>query len=252
MKKIIYIFFAILISMCFIFVLGGCDSCKGNSDEDNAKTEVILNAYMIELNIGDTFEFTIKKHVDGEENSIKDLQIKSDVKELVSINNTTITALNSGATYIHFNVDGIKTACYVTVLENETINVEEAIICFSSKNLYNGLNSQVQAYVYDSGEYVVPNNIVWSVEGEGEIDENGIVTPNDTQTTLLVNAEFVYGGKSYSLSQTINVLPPIYCVPSTNIVKLMVDKTPTGNLVEGLTSSTISFDFINFITNFNL
>lgn len=247
MKKIIYILFAILISMSCIFLLGGCDSCKGNSD--NANAEVVLNAYMIELNVGDTFEFTVQKLVDGKELSVKDLQIKSDVEEIVSITNTTITALNTGATYIHFNVDGIKTACYVTVLEKETTNTEEAIICFSSKNLYNGLNSQVQAYVYDSNGYVVPEGIIWSIDGEGTVDGNGVVTPNAKQTTLVVKAWFIYKEKEYSISKSIDVLQPIYCIPSTNMVQLMVEKTPTGEAVEGIKSAEVSFNFKNFITD---
>ena len=248
MKKIIYILFTILISMCCAFVFAGCNS-NSTTDNDNAKAEVVLNAYMLELNVGDTFEFSVKKFIDGVETSVKDLQLKSDVKEIVSISNNKITALNIGTTYIHFNVDGVKTACYLTVLENKASNIQETRICFSSKNLYNGLNSQALAYVYDSGNYIVPENIVWGVEGEGSIDENGVVTPNDTQTQLVVKANFVYENKSYAISQTVNVLPPIYCVPTTNTVKLMVDKTPTGILVNGLNSSIISFNFVNFITN---
>ena len=118
MKKIINLLMVLTLLLTSIFTFTGCKTENGDENiKDNANYTVALNEYNIELGVAETFTIAPKKfNSTGKEVSISKVTYVVEAPEIASVDkNGVIIAKQIGGTYINVDVDGIETACFVSV-----------------------------------------------------------------------------------------------------------------------------------------
>lgn len=249
MKKIINILLVLTLVLTSTFSLSACVDSSTPSAE---KYSVGLNQYDIALNVGETFNLSVKKfNSKNEETAIKSIKYLVEADEIASISESgVITAKQTGGTYINVDVDGVEVACFVSVRNSDALN--GLVIIFTGK-IYQGLPMQAHAFIYEDGVRVAtPEQVTFSGSDtlKATISESGLVTGNQVCDDLVISASCTYDGKTYSAEKQVSINAPYYYVLSNTVIKLASTKTLSGKQNQSYsTKSGILVSKINVLDN---
>ena len=255
MKKLLKIIFSTILSVCTALPFFACSTSDNSSStppisEPKEEYYVTLNSNEVTIGVGETFSLEVKKfNESNEETEISSLTYVSDAPKIASVENGTITAKQTGETYIHVKADGLSTACFVTV-KKETVVLDGFVIMFTTEQLFVGVPAQAYAGIYKDGELIAEPAVSWSVADEEtlSITESGLVTPKKTAESTCIFAEYTYQGTTYSATKEIAVVEPLYYTFSNQAIELATPKTVSGSANTLCVSKTLNLLEVNAIS----
>lgn len=198
---------------------------KGDNGDESQKNigkgYLTLNQYNIELQVNETFELEVNRY-DGEDNvvTIDKANYKSDKPVIVTVQDGLLTACNVGETYVHVEIDGLRIACFVSVLpKNEDDGLKIKLI---SSSIYKGVPIRPSVCEYKGGEVnLVDADIEWSSSDSEILAVSGdVITPLVTTESVILKAKLTYEGKEYSLELPVRVEEPYAYYATSNDIKL--------------------------------
>lgn len=238
----------LLIAAVLAFTMGAA-ACDGTDDKNptvNNGSYLTIEDNYLRLTTGENFTLTIKKtNSDGIEENITSVECLSDAPLIAVYENGVIVAKKEGKTYLHFTVDGIKTAVFVEV--NDALS-SAFMVKSASAPVYKGVPVRLNVFFSETGSQSVEvENVAWSVSAQDASIENGVFTAQRSGD-IVVTANFTYGGVAQTIDQTIVVYEPITYAFSTQQLRLATTKTLSGEVNDKYISCVPTLTATNILT----
>lgn len=235
------------ISVATVFIVIGVN--KNKSDEVSSEY-LTLNHYTVELTKDQTVQLEVKKFDQtGKELPIKEISYVSEAEKVVSVENGLLTGNIKGETYVQITADGLKTACFVSVVEQNDKNGLE--IKTVETCLFRGVPVNVYVYEYINGVgNPIDADITWSVSDSSVLSMTGnTVTALKKADGALIKASFTYKGQEYNLEFTATIEEPYVYYATSNEIKLADLKTFSGADNDKFTTTSINIIRKDVVTN---
>lgn len=225
----------LLMAAVLAFSLSALAACDEKTP-DNQPATVSGGSYLtvednyLKLTTGETFSLSIKKtDSNGREETITKIECVSDAPLIAAYEDGAIVAKKAGKTYLHFTVDGMKTAVFVEV--NDVLGSTSFSVRCASEPVYKGIPVKLRVFFTEKGSSSVEvENISWSVPvDKASVDESGVFTAL-ASGDIKVTANFTYNGTAQKVEQSIVVYEPVTYAFAEQEIRLATTKTLSGSI----------------------
>lgn len=224
----------LLMAAVLAFSLSALAACDEKTPNNQPEATVNSGSYLtvednnLKLTTGETFSLSIKKtDSNGKEETITKIECVSDAPLIAAYEDGAIVAKKAGKTYLHFTVDGIKTAVFVEV--NDVLESSSFSVRCATEPIYKGIPVKTRVFFTENGSKSVEiENVSWSVPvDKASIDESGVFTAL-TFGEIKVTANFTYNGTAQKVERTIVVYEPVTYAFADQEIRLATTKTLSG------------------------